>query len=72
MGGFSGSVGILIAARASMGIGGESVAGLGLLVTSVTYAFAYAATIFSLTLAYFVLPPALITVTVMWWATREV
>jgi len=47
-------------------------AGLGLLVTSVTYAFAYAATIFSLTLAYFVLPPALLAVTMMWWATREV
>jgi hypothetical protein len=50
----------------------RSLAGLGLLATAVTYAGTYAASQFAVALTYIVLPPALLTVTIIWWATREV
>jgi hypothetical protein len=50
----------------------RSLAGLALLATAVTYAGTYAASLLSLTMTYLVLPPTLLAVTLMWWATREV
>jgi hypothetical protein len=47
-------------------------AGLAVLATALTYAGAYAASEFALALTYLVLPATILTVSLIWWATREV
>ncbi|GEM_PF-6662311 len=44
---------------------------LALLATAVTFGVTYAASQLGVPLTYIVLPPALLTVTLAWWATRE-
>jgi hypothetical protein len=46
--------------------------GLALLATVVTWGGAYASSQFALSLIYFAVPPSLVTITLIWWATREV
>jgi hypothetical protein len=60
----------------SPGDGGQpsrlrSVAAFALLATLATYAGAYAASWFAVSLAYIVLPPALLGSAIVWWVTRE-
>jgi hypothetical protein len=47
-------------------------AGLAVLATALTYVGAYAASEFALALTYLVLPTTILTVSLIWWATREV